>query len=191
MLSKDYQNELKVLLEQIFPDQQVRSEWDSVQYDPHSGNHDIVYAPRHDLAIGPFTDFYELDIGQDRTDIMKKHPFTKKLYKDYLQNRGTVNKIWNSKPRCFLAIEIEFSGSLKHMLGSIINAYASGSLAIIITKQVYRDKISRLITYLLRLEDYGFMEKKICNNLIVFNDEEFKNYLIEYLKDLPLGSIEK
>lgn len=190
MLSKDYQNELKVILKQIFPDQQVRSEWDSVQYDPHSSNHDIVYAPRHDLAIGPFTDFFELDIGRDRTDIMKKHPFTKKLYKDYLQNRGTISKIWNSKPRCFLAIEIEFSGSLKHMLGSIINAYASGSLAIIITKQVHKNKISRLITYLLRLEDYGFMKKGICNNLIVFSDEEFKNYLIKYLKHIPLGSTE-
>ncbi len=191
MLSKEYQKELKVLLEKIFPDQQVKQEWDSVQFDPHSGNHEIVYAPRHDLAVGPFTDYFELDIGQNRTDIMKKHPFTKNLYKDCLQNRGTLSKIWNSKARCFLAVEIEFNGSLKHMLGSIINAYASGSLAIIITNQNNRNKINRLITYLLRLEDYESMKKGICKNLIVFNDEEFKNYLNEYLNDLPPGSSEQ
>ena len=177
MLAKDYQDRIASILKNIFAASSIRTEWDSVKYDSHSGNHGIVYAPRHDIAVGPFNSYWDLDIGVDKTKTMMRHPFTKKLYKDILRYRDPLRKIWNSRSRCYLAIEIDFSGTSKHMLGSIINASASGSIAIYIVKKTGNDKAIRLSNYLMRLEDYEFLKFNMLRNLIMFNDDEFLEFL--------------
>jgi hypothetical protein len=153
MNARDYQNKLLTDFQYIFSDQSVEKEWDSVKYDPHFSNHKEVYAPCHDIAIGPFNDYSDLDCGIDKTKPMQTHPFIKNLINDRLQAGCQLKDVWNSFSRCFIAIEIEFSGSSKHILGSIINASVSGSIGIIIGNEKNIKKIKRIDSYLFRLEE--------------------------------------
>lgn len=187
MRTRDYQNQLITHFRNIFGDEFVQTEWDSVQYDIHIDNHRRVYAPRHDIAIGPFNSYVDLDIGADRTKQMQLHPFTKRIYEDYLQDRETLSKLWNSRSRCYLAIEIEFSGSSKQMLGSIVNASVSGSIGIVIVKKANINKAIRLCNYLMRLEDFGYLKMKMLRNLTIFEDDDFLRFLSNF-KTSPQAS---
>jgi len=180
MLTHEYQNQLIANLRSIFGSELVKAEWDSVQYDSHSGNHKIVYAPRHDIAVGPFNTYLNFDIGTDETKRMQSHPFTKRLYKDYLKNRDTLKKCWNSLSRCYLAIEIELSGSSKHLLGSILNAAVSGSIGIVIVKKTNIEKTVRISNYLLRLEDFEKVKLNVLRNLIIFDCDDFLKLLLDF-----------
>lgn len=175
--SKEYQTKLAGILRDIFGKEVVKTEWDSVRYDGHTGNHSQIYAPRHDIAVGPFNSYMNLDIGDDKTKAMQSHPFTKKLVKCILSQRETIDKVWNSFSRCFLAIEIDFSGSEKHILGSIINATVSGSVGIVITNHENNEKAKRLANYIMRLEELGRIDLNVLRNLIIFEQDDFIYFL--------------
>lgn len=181
MLAKEYQNKIYKILQSIFGDDLVEKEWNSTSRDSHTSNHKLVYAPKVDLAVGPFNDYLcDLDLGVDQTNVMKQHPFTKRLYDKCLRNRGNGNleDMWNRFSRCYLSIELEFSGSLKHMMGSIINTSATGSLGLIVTTKKGIKKIDRLVNYVKRLEDMEIININYLNNLVVFEEKEFLNLLI-------------
>lgn len=179
MNSREYQKIVAEKLRTIFNKDLVKTEWDSVKYDGHTTNHVLVYAPRHDIVVGPFNSYAELDIGIDRAKQMRSHPFAKRLL-EVLLERENLDKVWNPVSRCFLAIEIEFSGSSKHMLGSIINACASGSIGIVITTRENTKKVRRLCSYLRRLQDLERIEIHSLWNLIVFEADEFIDLIKEF-----------
>jgi len=177
MTANKYQNKVAKILYAIFGEKLVKTEWDSVKYDSHFANHKLVYAPRIDIAVGPFNSYKDLDIGIDKAELMQSHPFTKELINRVFKHRETMDKIWNSISRCYLAIEIEFSGSSKHILGSIINASVSGSIAIIITSNNHFKKVNRISKYLMRLEGLERLEINTLRNLIIFKENEFLEFL--------------
>jgi hypothetical protein len=181
---QDYQKKILRNLQCIFPNEPVETEWDSVKYDPHFSNHKEVYAPIHDLAVGPFNFYADLDRGIDNTKGMKSHPFTKRLVEPKLESGLHWDKLWNSLSRCFLAVEIEFSGSLKHMLGSIVNASVSGSIGIVVASNHNRNKIDRLVNYLFRLEYLERLKLNTIGNLFVFDEEDFSKFLSEFVSTL-------
>ena len=180
MLTREYQNQLVTNLRSIFGDELVEPEWDSVKYSRHSGNHKIVYAPRHDIAVGPFNSLWDFDVRTDVTKPMRSHPFTKRLYKDYLKDRDTLRRCWNSLSRCYLAIEIEFSGSSKHLLGSMLNAVVSGSIGIVIVNETNIQKAIRMSNYLMRLEDFEKVKLNVLRNLIIFDRDDFLKLLLDF-----------
>ena len=175
--ANEYQNKIADILRNMFGNDLVKIEWDSVAYDGHTTNHTKIYAPRHDIAIGPFNSYADLDIGIDRTRNMRKHPFTKELINKELKHREVLDKVWNKYSRCFLAIEIEFSGSSKHIMGSIINAVVSGSIGIIIARENKLEKVNRIYKYILRLDNIGNLKINVLRNLIVFEENQFLELL--------------
>lgn len=177
MNAKDCQNKLCDRLKQIFPGIPVQKEWDSCKYDPHISNHKDVYGPRLDIAVGPFNSYANLDCGIDGTATMKTHPFTHLLFQDRLEAGCKWNELWNSFSRCFLAIELEYSGSMKHILGGLINASVSGSIGLVITKNNHQAKANRLDNYLDRLESLGLLKLNTYANLFVFEEDEFFEFL--------------
>jgi hypothetical protein len=180
MFTREYQNQLITNLRNIFGNELVQTEWDSVQYDIHIDNHQRVYAPRHDIAVGPFNSYRDLDIGVDRTKQMQFHSFTKRLCEGFLQHGENLTNLWNSISRCYLAIEIEFSGSSKHMLGSIVNASVSGSIGIVIVKKASINKAIRICNYLKRLEGLGKLKMNMLRNLFIFEDDDFLKLLLDF-----------
>ena len=180
MLTREYQNQLVTNLRNIFGNELVVPEWDSVRASLHSGDHKIVYAPRHDIAVGPFNSLLNFDIGTDATKPMQSNPFTRRLYRDYLRERDTLRRCWNSLSRCYLAIEIEFSGSSKHLLGSMLNAVVSGSIGIVIVNETNIQKAIRMSNYLMRLEDFEKVKLNVLRNLIIFDRDDFLKLLLDF-----------
>lgn len=168
--AQEYQVLIFGMLKEIFGEEMVKSEWDSVTYDGHFQNHKSVYAPRIDIAIGPFNSYGDLDIGNDRTAVMKKH-----LLVERLNERYEIS--WNNLSRCFLAIEIVFSGSSKHIMGDFLNATSTGAIGIIVSRGKSHDKAKRMLGYLTRLEDYKRIHR--MRNLMLFRDDEFLKFLEE------------
>lgn len=100
-----------------------------------------IYAPRPDIAIGPFN----ICTGSDTDGIEDLFEETAVFF-----NRLEVaNTNANANPRCLIAIEIENSGSSKHMLGNIINASILGKVGIIVTlRETFYRKAKRTYDYL-------------------------------------------
>jgi len=190
MNMKQYQAKLVNLLKEIFVDEYVEGEWDSLKYDSHGSNHKSIYGPRSDIAVSPFNGSFELDIGLDNTDVMKNHPLTKRIVEEIAWDEADFNKCWNNFSRCYLAIEIELSGSrkssnsLKHILGSIINASVTGSIGIVVTDKNTKNKVDRLYYYLVRLKGLKRIQINTLDNLIRIDKDDFLKIISEVKETL-------
>ena len=172
--AREYQSQVVKTLKEIFGDDLVKQEWDSVTYDGHTSNHSLVYAPRVDIAVGPFNSYADLDIGVDRTGAMKNHLLTKRL-----QERTGNGVIWNDCARCFLAVEIVFSGSSKHISGDFLNATSTGAIGFIVASREMYDKVRRTLNYFHRLQEFERLHENGLQNIMLFRDDEFLEFLWE------------
>lgn len=158
MNATEAQKRLKVLFSERFGEDKVIKEWPSNRNAEdwlHRSGNDIVYAPRPDIAIGPFN--------------IREGSNTAEIEALFNQNRAFFNRLGlgrgregvNKNPRCLIAIEIENSGSSKHMIGNIINASLLGTVGIIITlRDEFYEKAERILRYL----EGAFLRKKIGHN---------------------------
>lgn len=172
--AKAYQEQAVKALKEIFGEELVKSEWDSLTYDGHAHNHKLVYGPRTDIVIGPFNSYADLDTGNDRTAMMKKHMLVRRL-----QERTGDAVIWNNFARCFLAIEIVFSGSSKHITGDFLNATSTGAIGFVVAHKNIYQKVKRTLNYFHRLQEFGRLHENGLQNIMLFSDEEFLEFLWE------------
>ena len=168
--ASEYQNLVAGLLKKIFPNNEVKKEWDSVSFDKKRGDHKDIYAPRIDVAVGPFNTRSNIKHNVDHTAIMKNCLLVQRLNQQY-------DIVWNDLSKCFLAIEIVFSGSSKHVMGDFLNATSIGAVGIIVSRGERHSKASRIRKYLSQLEDNKRLDKRSLRNLMVFNDSSFINFL--------------
>jgi hypothetical protein len=188
MNTREYQKTLFETFQVIFGEDQVKYEYDSAKSDVHFSKHKQVYWPRHDIAVGPFNSYPDWDIGNDNTKLMQKHPFTKRLIRDESWMNKHIQRCWNKFSVCYLAIEIELgrgknkSNSLKHILGSVINASISGSIGIIVVDSDTSKKVYRVYNYLRMLEDRERLKIVTLNNLIIIDESEFQTLLTDFIK---------
>jgi hypothetical protein len=123
------------------------------------------YAPRVDIAVGPF------NITRGRNSKIPKTPIVpdklRALFKDLDPNKN---------PRCLLAIEVIYSGSSKHVLGDILNASALGLYGLVIGLDTQMPKIRRIHEYLKTLAD---LEKIpwLFQNVVAISTAEFDDLL--------------
>lgn len=96
-----------------------------------------MYCPRIDIAVGPFN--IRRNIEEDNRIINAKinehKAFITKLVdkaETYVGNVDEFLRNKNRNPRCFLAIEIEKSGTRKHLLGDIANASVIAAIGIVV-----------------------------------------------------------
>lgn len=153
-----------------------------------------VYSPEPDVAVGPFAivgkliDKYDEMATASRlfieeciqTHIKNLSEYRIDLPKpnfDYFCGHTAINE----NARCFIAAEIEKSPpSLKHILGSTINAVALGRVGLLIGFS--NDKVEqflRCLKYLNFLKSVGKPSIEFGNGLILS-----KNQFIEILKTL-------
>jgi len=169
LTAKTVQKELKEALSEIFGRETVRSEWPS-----HASAQDWlrfgdIYAPRPDIAVGPFN----IEEGQH----------TARIENSFFQHQAffirlTIpNSHLNENPRCLIAIEIENSNKGKHMLGNIINASLLGKVGIVITmREEFYNEAMRVYKYL----KGAFERKKVGHdpsNVVIMDYAELKNQM--------------
>lgn len=158
MGGSEYQATIKKLLDSHYSD--VRLEWRMTSAASDAFISDVRrYAPRVDVAVGPFNTTQGGDSDIDKQLI--NHKLLEKLQ----------DKQANPNPRCLLAIEVTFSGSSKHILGDILNASALGYYGIVIGKPEMMPKIQRNIEYIRQLAELNKLPILFQNVLVVSTDE--------------------
>lgn len=146
------------------------------------------YAPRLDIAIGPFATG-NLRHREDYDRLACVHrDLLECLHGMHLENVRAHNTdscsasldealARNPNARCFLAIEIENRGSCKHLLGGTVNAVALGRLGITVgwTDASFRSLL-RARDYLLLLARFG-KNSVDATNLLVLRKEQIAGAL--------------
>ena len=160
MRASEYQRLAEATLKGHFDD--VRVEWSVVKGASHVQQRDIHrYAPRVDIAIGPFNTTPGPDSQIDERLLPRS---LRQLFSDRPRNPN---------PRCLLAIEIVFSGSSKHIMGDTLNAGALGLYGLVIGSEARMRKIQRIGKYLEVLAD---LEKlpPMFRNVVSLGTVEFE-----------------
>jgi hypothetical protein len=140
MRANQYQRVAETRLKRHFED--VRAEWSVVKGATDALRRDIHrYAPRVDIAIGPFNTAPGHDSEIDGGLLPGR-------LRRLLSGRPP-----NPNPRCLIAIEIAFSGSSKHIMGDMLNAGAHGLYGLVIGPEILMPKIKRIGAYLEVLAD--------------------------------------
>lgn len=179
----EYQERATTLLRGVFGENNVKKEWDVAKNSQDAFTRQL-YCPRLDIAVGPFningniyTNNEEIDRAlSDRRDFISKlfalSEYPKGSLRDFLGNK-------NKNPRCVLAIEIEDSGSRKHMLGDIANASIIGSIGIIIPfnseKLTHFKKIKKYVVFATQAEKI----KSVFENILIISKNNFLKALRE------------
>lgn len=132
---REYQRAAKVILDRIYREVEI-------QWHPFLGVGRDIYAPRIDIAVGPFAIERRRFEEQYTELLLETRPFIESLIERHNQNidaaeqRASFDTIafFNLNARCFLCIEIEDSGSRKHCLGNLVNASALGRIGLLIAR---------------------------------------------------------
>ncbi len=112
----------------------VSAEWSAMRGEPET------YSPRVDIAVGP----YALDRGYgDEYDALGRihQRFLERIHAKFRLNVASLDPTdfvpplddicaHNFNARCFLAIEIDNTGSRKHLMGGAVNAAALGRVGL-------------------------------------------------------------
>jgi hypothetical protein len=163
MSATEYQRLAEARLRRHFAD--VRLEWSVVKDATDALRANIHrYAPRVDIAIGPFNTTPGSDARIDEALLPRS---LRQLFSD---------RPVNPNPRCLLAIEVVFSGSSKHIMGDTLNAGAHGLYGLVVGAELLMPKIQRIGTYLQVLAD---LEKlpPMFRNVVALSTAEFEGLL--------------
>jgi hypothetical protein len=177
MNTHDVTQKLLDIFSVLFPQGSIKKEWDAAKNSQDDFDRNEFYAPRVDIAIGPFNIDRQIEINNRRfsTLIQDNLEFLHKLYDishlgenlEYISFDSYLQTL-NKNPRCFIALEIENTKAAKRALGDIVNASAMGKIGIVIP--VGQDKYEMFIKikkYFHYLEQVGKLEGNFRNLLII------------------------
>ena len=134
MTEREYQNKAKNILERLYDEVKV-------QWPPFRGYGRGMFAPRVDIAVGPFAT--ETRYENRYSELLEQtRSFVECLIEKHNQNvenneeRTSFDRIahFNENARCLLCIEVEDTGSRKHCLGDFVNASALGRIGILVAR---------------------------------------------------------
>jgi hypothetical protein len=155
---------------------QVVSEWNMRKVATDAFRDSSSYAPRLDVAIGPFN----LSLQNRELDAERIRAFERPLIERlkqliWRQNHGGV--YYNPNPRCLVAIEVEHRTSSKHILGGITNASMLGMLAVVVGSNSHIAKVRRIHEYARKLKQVEKAHDDMFGNVACFEETEFLDFL--------------
>jgi len=151
-----------------------------------------IYTPMPDIALAPFnlkeeTARYMCNICEylEKKKFITRWIEELKLYyeeniKRYPEYEDTLIQVipLRKNPRCFIAVEVCFTGSKKHTLGSMVNASLLGYYSILVTREDESEKgvklkdALKLKQYLLKVQELK-APGRIATNTIIVTDRQF------------------
>jgi hypothetical protein len=178
LMEREYQESKKVILDRIYREVEI-------QWHPFLGVGRDMYAPRIDIAVGPFaTERRRLE--ERYTELLfETKPFIESLIECHNHNLDTAEQMasfdtiafFNLNARCLLCIEIEDSGSRKHCLGNLVNASALGRIGLLIARseEILRTFVRQRVylRFLAGVEKNSFR----TDNALVLSAEQFDECL--------------
>jgi hypothetical protein len=204
--AKEFENDISDLLDIFFSrvDQASIRTRESLKYRSESGFRN--YSPLIDVTVGPFSEVRGISLWQDYDrcvnfsqnlidDLVREFRINyqdfgegyfrveereiPRSYADFLSSNKGAN--WNA--RCFLAIEVEDSGSRKHLLGDMINASISGRIGVLVgyNEDKYQT-FMRLLEYLAYTVRAGKI-KFSSGNILVLKPDQLEMALVDNLEE--------
>lgn len=178
-----YQRRMEELLKLIFSADMIKREW-SIWDGARDGfrRTNTMYAPRLDIAVGPFNTTTE-NKHFDTTAI--RNFDGNPLIASIILKGQEENQNWqyNNNPRCLLAIEIEYSGSSKHILGDYTNASMMGHIGVVVSSAENYEKISRVGEYVKTLRQLEKASADLFCNTVHYREDEFEALLRRHIPD--------
>ena len=153
----------------------VEPEWPVVNKSQDGYTREL-YVPKIDVAVGPFNIDGLVQQNNNMIDdmVIRQSQFLNSLvacsanHRDaeiFLSNR-------NKNPRCFMAIEVEGSGSSKHRLGDFANTSIIGAIGIVIPMIAkVRRSFVRISKYVGYATEVGKLNPAFKNVLVVDKDD--------------------
>lgn len=129
-----HQQIITAALVREFSESSVSAEWAALRSEP------ATYSPRVDIAVGPYA--IDRRYGHEYDGLGHHHQrFLRKVHEAFSQNVVLLDAndfippldevcALNLNARCFLAVEIDNSGSRKHLMGGMVNAAALGRVGL-------------------------------------------------------------
>ncbi len=163
----------------LFGEDNVENEWDVAKKSQDDLTRKL-YCPRIDLAVGSFNTNRHI-IGQSREEIenaiLRHRRFIQRLLSHSADDNRDIDELLearNRNPRCFLAVEIENSGTRKHMLGDIANASIMGAIGVVVplTEEKLRG-FRKMKKYVEFATAVGKLEKPSFRNVLIVNKNDF------------------
>lgn len=173
MVAKQYQARVKNRLVEIFGAHNVKSEWSIRGHADDSFGDLATYAPRVDIGVGPFNETTD-SVERDLETIFEasRHPLFREVSAVGL-SQNHIDLVKNENPRCLMAIENEFSGSSKHILGDFTNASMMGLVGVVIGSSQNMRKIERVGQYVRRLRKVKKAPLDLFMNVACFEARDF------------------
>ena len=85
---------------------------------------------------------------------------------------------YNKNPRCMIAIEIETSGSRKHMIGDLVNASILGKIGLIVPTNDEKYKaFVKIMKYLEFAQENDKMSNNVFKNIVLIKSDDLINLL--------------
>jgi hypothetical protein len=142
-----------------------------------------IYSPQPDISIGPYSFERDVNLSARYNSLYAKHrDFFNQCKKYHKENCITIHRNcrtkfdinYNFNPRCFLAIEIERSGSLKHLLGDLVNAASLGKIGIVVAwDDVVLRKFIRILEYFAFLRERKHLPF-VSTNLLLLTSSQIR-----------------
>ena len=176
MTAKEFQEHIASLINYYFSE--VIIEWNVAGDSNDDFNRDL-YSPRMDIAIGPFNINRDGDYDSHSYRLNE----AKRAFIDEIVEIGFHSGSFspNPNPRCFIGIEIEESGSRKHMLGDIANASILSEIGLVVvlnnTKFDQFKKIKKYIDFAIRNGKLN----SIFRNVIIIKGEDLERILRKHI----------
>jgi hypothetical protein len=179
-----YQDFVEEKLKSIFGRDVVKKEWDIAKDSQDDVRRDKMYCPRIDVAVGPFN--ISGEIARDNQRILDAID----LHRDFIQKLvdrsetpvGDIDiflRYKNSNPRCLLAIEIEKSGTRKHLLGDIANVSIIASIGIVVPLNKSKlNGFKGIKKYIEFAASVGKVDASF-NNVLVISQDNFASIISE------------
>lgn len=172
MTEREYQNNAKNILERLYGEVEI-------QWHPFRGHGRRIYAPKVDIAVGPFATETRQEARYSEL-LEQTRSFVECLIERHNQNvesneeRTSFDRIahFNENARCLFCIEVEDTGSRKHCLGDLVNASALGRVGILVARSEKMFKVFlRQRVYLHFLERVGKNTFRTDNALVLSADQ--------------------
>ncbi|HEX9255180.1 MAG TPA: hypothetical protein VF938_06530 [Candidatus Angelobacter sp.] len=178
----EYQQQVKTALDRLY--REVEVQWCAFRGEGHR-----TYAPRVDIAVGPFA-MHGRFIEEYTALMHETRRFIESLITYHNHNAQGIGQPltfedilhFNENARCLISIEIEEGGSCKHCVGNLVNASSLGRVGLLVarTDKVLR-RFLRQRAYFQFLEEVGKNTFKTANALVL-SEAQFD----ECLRQIPL-----
>jgi len=170
-------------LVRLFGEQNVIPEWDVAKNSEDDYSREL-YCPKIDVAVGPFN--IDGNVNQNNQSIDQAIQNSYDLMSELVERSetpvGDIQRflaLRNRNPRCFMAIELEASGTTKHRLGDIANTSILGAIGIVVPlTETNRKSFIRLKKYL----EYGIDVDKLppsFGNVLVITPNRFLEAIVD------------